>query len=251
MAERSAAGRRFIEETKFGHFPPSDQMLGRVQPPLERPHRGEGVALPSPSDATIDDIPLVDAIARRRSVRDYLMTKMSKETLSFLLWCSQGVQSVAGTEWTFRTVPSAGARHALETFLLLNTVEGIEPGLYHYSALSHRLFRVMGPSDPATEIYDACLGQPMVRDAAAVFLWAADIERMAWRYGERGYRYIFIDAGHACQNLYLGAEAVRCGVCAIGAFDDDALNAVLGLDGENAFVIYAATVGPAPPGSPS
>lgn len=72
---------------------------------------------------------------------------------------------------------------------------------------------------------------------------------MTWRYSERGYRYLFIDAGHACQNLYLGAEAIECGVCAIAAFDDVIMNQLLGLDGESQFVIYLATVGKINPGT--
>jgi SagB-type dehydrogenase family enzyme len=124
----------------------------------------------------------------------------------------------------------------------VNRVEGVDPGLYHYAALSHRLFRLPAREDVAGRIRAACLDQPMIT-AAAVFIWAAEIHRMTWRYGERGYRYIFIDAGHACQNLYLAAEAVDCGVCAIGAFDDDALNALLGLDGRDIFVIYCAAAG--------
>jgi SagB-type dehydrogenase family enzyme len=89
----------------------------------------------------------------------------------------------------------------------------------------------------------AFLDQEIVRECAVVFIWAAAIYRVQWRYSERGYRYIFLDAGHACQNLYLSAESIHCGVCAIAAFDDDALNQLLTLDGEQQFVIYAATVG--------
>ncbi|NVO65850.1 SagB/ThcOx family dehydrogenase [Methanofollis tationis] len=236
-------GQEFIEKTRFPYLGPSDQRLGRAQPPLERKDSGAGLPLPLPGEACPGAIDLTAAIARRRSVRTYATAKMPLATLSYLLWCSQGVQSVVGQDWTIRSVPSAGARHALETYVLANRVDGVEPGLYHYAALSNRLFRLQAPADVADRIRDACLNQPMVTDAAAFFIWAADIYRMTWRYGERGYRYIFIDAGHACQNLYLAAEAVDCGVCAIGAFDDDALNAILGLDGKDIFVIYCAAAG--------
>jgi SagB-type dehydrogenase family enzyme len=83
----------------------------------------------------------------------------------------------------------------------------------------------------------------MVRRSAVTLIWVAVVERMAWRYGERGYRYMHLDAGHVCQNLYLAAENIDCGVCAIAAFDDDNLNSVLGLDGENLFAIYLGSVG--------
>lgn len=233
----------FLEETKFAHLTPSDQVLGRPQPPLERPHAGAVTPLPPPDEADLAPVGLIEAIAQRRSVRTYAPEPLPLATLSYLLWCSQGVTSVFGDAWTFRTVPSAGARHALETYLLVNQVDRLAPGLYHYAALSHGLSRVEAPENVADAVEEALINQPMVGDAAVVFLWAADIYRMTWRYGERGYRYIFIDAGHACQNLYLGAEAVGCGVCAMAAFDDDALNKILRLDGEQGFAVYAAAVG--------
>lgn len=236
-------GEEFIERTRFAYLGPSDQRLGRAQPPLERSDPGAGIPLPHPGEARPAAVDLTDAIERRRSVRTYAAAPMPLATLSYLLWSSQGVQRIVGSDWTIRTVPSAGARHALETYLLVNRVDGLAPGLYHYAALSNRLFRLQAPEDVAGRIRAACLDQPMVADSAAFFIWAADRYRMTWRYGERGYRYIFIDAGHACQNLYLAAEAVGCGVCAIGAFDDDALNALLGLDGKEIFVIYCAAAG--------
>jgi len=90
---------------------------------------------------------------------------------------------------------------------------------------------------------DSCLRQNMVANCAVTFIWDADFYRMSWRYGERGLRYIYLDAGHVCQNLYLAAEAVSSGVCAIGAFEDDKINEILGLDGENHFTVYVATLG--------
>jgi len=236
-------GQDFIEKTTFEYLGPSDQYLGKAQPPLERKDSGAGLPLPLPGEACPGAIDLTDAIARRRSVRTYAATPLPASTLSYLLWSSQGVQSVVGDDWTIRTVPSAGARHALETYLLVNRVDGVDPGLYHYAALSNRLFRLPAPEGVAGRVRAACLNQPMITDAPAVFIWVADIYRMTWRYGERGYRYIFIDAGHACQNLYLAAEAVDCGVCAIGAFDDGAINALLGIDGREMFVISCAAAG--------
>ena len=88
-----------------------------------------------------------------------------------------------------------------------------------------------------------CLGQEFVKRSAATFIWVCDVNRMTWRYSERGYRYAFMEAGHVCQNLYLSAESIGCGVCAIAAYDDDTMNQLLGLDGESQFVIYIATIG--------
>ena len=168
------------------------------------------------------------------------------EEFSFLLWCTQGVKETVDGYATLRTVPSAGARHALETYLLVNRVEKIEPGVYRYLAIDHKLVQLETDSRLADKLTEACWGQTQVKRSAATFFWAAVPYRMAWRYGERGYRYLHLDAGHVCQNLYLSAEAIGAGVCAIAAFQDDLLNGLLDLDGEEQFIIYLATVGKKP-----
>ena len=176
-------------------------------------------------------------------MRDYAPDSLTLQELSYLLWCTQGVSQAADRRHTLRTVPSAGARHAFETVLLVNRVEGLAPGLYRFLALDHALQNVPGSEEIAPFVAQACLGQPMLEKCAAAFIWTAVTERITWRYSQRGYRYLHLDAGHVCQNLYLAAESVQCGVCAIAAYDDEELNALLGLDGEEQFVIYLATVG--------
>ena len=144
---------------------------------------------------------------------------------------------------TLRNVPSAGARHAFETYLLINRVEGVESGLYRYIATRHKLLEISTESDLSAKLKKAAYNQSMVVKCAVTFIWVANTYRMTWRYGERGYRYLHLDAGHVCQNLYLSAENIACGVCAIAAFHDDEFNELLGLDGLKQFVIYLATVG--------
>ena len=95
---------------------------------------------------------------------------------------------------TLRTVPSAGARHPFETFLLLNNVEGFEAGLYRYIATKHKLQALEVTADIQDEIVKACLGQEFLKTSAATFIWVADSYRTRWRYGERGVRYLFLDA---------------------------------------------------------
>lgn len=148
-----------------------------------------------------------------------------------------------GTQVTFRTVPSAGSRHAFATYLLVNDVEGLMPGLYRFLALSQSLQHISG--DPALhiDIAHACFDQDFIMRCGVAFLWTAVSYRMTWRYGERGFRDLHLDAGHVCQNLYLAAEAIGCGVCAIAAFDDEVMASILGIDGVNQFLIYLATVG--------
>lgn len=148
-----------------------------------------------------------------------------------------------GTHWTRRTVPSAGARHSFETFLLVHDVEGLTPGLYRYLALSHLLQDTNPDPSLPVRLTEACFDQQFILHSGAVFLWTAVPYRMTWRYGERGYRDLHLDAGHVCQNLYPAGEAIGCGICAVAAFDDDRINCLLGIDGTDQFLIYLATVG--------
>jgi SagB-type dehydrogenase family enzyme len=237
-------GKEFMEKTKFQYAEKSDQSLGYPQPPLQKGDRGgEVIDLPKPEKLNIGKIDLRSAIENRSSVRSYSQYPLSLEELSYLLWCTQGVKSVPGNFATMRNVPSAGARHALETYLLINNVEGLESGLYLFLPIEHKISKIKTGAVVSEKIYSACLDQSFVKTSAVTFIWTAVAYRMKWRYGERGYRYIHLDAGHVCQNLYLSAESMNCGVCAIAAFFDDKLNAVLDIDGDTEFAVYVATVG--------
>lgn len=238
-------GREFMKKTKYKYLGSSDQQKGLIQPPLEVPRYDKGniIDLPDPKKCKANQIPVDRAISLRTSVRAYSEHPLSLEELSYLLWCTQGVKSIHSRNATLRTVPSAGARHALETYILVNHVEGIEPGLYRFLALSHKLQAIDLDENIADKITDSCLKQRFISSSAVTFIWVAVIYRMMWRYQERGYRYIHLDAGHICQNLYLAAESIDSGVCAIGAFDDDSLNSRLGIDGIEQFVVYVATCG--------
>jgi SagB-type dehydrogenase family enzyme len=238
-------GRTFIELTKYPHLTQSDQMRGLPQPPLELPYDRSSLAidLPDPQTCPTNEIAVGQAVQQRRSVRSYAKTPLSLAELSYLLWCTQGVKEVIQRPVTLRTVPSAGARHAFETYVLANRISDLRPGLYRYVATEHKLVQVIDDPTISDRITAGCFGQRFVKTSAATFVWTAVPYRMCWRYVERGYRYLHIDVGHVCQNLYLSAESIECGVCAIAAFDDDQMNQLLDLDGENQFTIYVATVG--------
>lgn len=234
-----------MEKTQYRYLDRSDQSMGYPQPDLElgAKDKDKVMDLPQPNDVKVEDISLRQAIERRTSVRNYSSESLSMEELSYMLWCTQGVKEVIREAATFRTVPSAGARHALETYVLVNNVQELEKGLYRFLPIEHKLVEIDMDKNIADKIKHACLDQSFVKTSAATFIWTAVPYRMAWRYGQRGYRYLHLDAGHVCQNLYLSAESVGCGVCAIGAFLDEEINPALGIDGENEFVIYVATVG--------
>ncbi|MBU5675568.1 SagB/ThcOx family dehydrogenase [Alkaliphilus sp. MSJ-5] len=238
-------GKEFMEKTKYKYLEESDQDKGLPQPPLELGYEANSVLidLPPVENINIKSIDLRKVIESRKSLRKYSKTALNIEELSYLLWSTQGVKQVVSRPATIRTVPSAGARHAIETYLLINKVDGINPGLYRYIALSHKLMEVNLDPEIDEKISNSCLRQDFIKNSAVTFIWTADVYRMKWRYGERGYRYLHLDAGHICQNLYLSAEAIDSGVCAIAAFDDDEINGLIGLDGENQFVLYVATLG--------
>lgn len=238
-------GHTFMIATRYENMEPSGEARGLPQPPLALPAPEGAPLIPLPGIGEMEPpaLSLHQAIANRRTGRRYSEQPLSLSELAYLLWATQGVQQITTRPTTLRTVPSAGSRHAFETYLLVNRVEGLEPGLYRYVALTHELAQLQTGPEKAEEITAACRNQKQILNSAVTFLWAAEVERMTWRYGDRGYRYLHLDAGHICQNLYLAGEALDCRCCAIAAFDDKALNDALGLDGEARFVTYVATLG--------
>ncbi len=238
-------GRIFMEMTRYHRLSRADQFRGLPAPPLEKPVPEEGafISLPQPAEISTPPLELRFAIESRRSIREYARDPLTLQELAYLLWCTQGIVERHEPYATFRCVPSAGGRHAFETYLLVNQVSDLEPGLYRYLAFSHRLMPIEIGSGMADRVMQACLKQAIVRESAVTFIWSCVIYRMAWRYSERAYRLVHLDAGHVCQNLYLAAQQINCGVCAIGAFDDEIMAGLLGIDGLEEFVIYCATVG--------
>ncbi|MCE7742897.1 MAG: SagB/ThcOx family dehydrogenase [Candidatus Heimdallarchaeota archaeon] len=239
-------GKEFMKKTQYKFTSQSDQSQQHPNPPLqmEYAHKMRIIDLPKPEEIDVKELSLRKAIEERKSVRKYSDQSLSLIELAWLLWTTQGVKEVMKDNYaTLRTVPSAGARHAFDTFLLTNNIEGLEPGIYRYLALEHKLQEYIIEEGIADKVVEASYGQKMVKNNAVTFIWVADIYRIFWRYVERAYRYIHIDAGHVCQNLYLAAENIGAGVCAIAAFHDEIFSEVLRIDGENHFVVYLASLG--------
>ncbi len=240
------SGYEFIEETKYPHLSEPDQQLKKPQPYYEIPLESDLplISLPKPEEIGLESYSLRKAIEERKSIRRYSEDSLSLEELSYLLWLTQGVKFVnQKRKVTARTVPSAGCRHPFETYLSINRVDGLVPGLYRFVASEHKLVALRMDDDFNAELTEACLEQHQVATSAVTFIWAAVPYRTIWRYSERSYRYLYLDAGHVCQNLYLAAESINCGVCAIGAFDDDDIDALLGCNPPEMFVIYLASLG--------
>ncbi len=238
-------GALFQEHTKYKYVTtPSDMVLGRPLPAVQNavPPDAETVDLPRSAAGGDQADWFWRLVASRRSRRNFAPTPLGLDDLASLLWATQGVLRVIEGH-TMRTVPSAGARHPLETYVIVNRVESLEPGLYRYLPVDHRLVLIRQDTRLGERAAAACLQQNMVSLCAATFAWTAVIDRARWKYQQRAYRYIYLDAGHACQNLYLGCELLGLNCCSIGAVDDDVMNELIGVDGQEEFIIYLAVVG--------
>ena len=239
-------GYEFVEQTKYPNISESDQRQDKPQPPYEIPLEESKplIDLPKPEKIDLGSYDLRQAIEERRSLRRYSEDPLSLTELSYLLWLTQGVKKVDEKRHVvWRTVPSAGCRHPFETYLSINRVEGLEPGLYRFVASQHKLVALQLDDNFNDKLTDACVGQRQVATSAVTFIWAAVPYRTVWRYSERSYRYLYLDAGHVCQNLHLAAESINCGICAIGAYHDDQADELLGFTPPEMFVIYMASLG--------
>ena len=243
----NAYGKYFLKDSirKEIDFSTTAQNRGLDPPPLEKPYPREALLIPlvSPQDWTrIGDISVREAIAARKSHRAFRGEPLSLEELSYLLWATQGLRRTASILGA-RTVPSAGCRHAFETYLAIFHVPGLPKALYRYLPLEHALVEVTRRDGLEELVQWAALGQGFVAKGAVTFLWTAIPARMEWRYGDASYKVIALDAGHVCQNLYLACEGIGAGTCAVAAYDQEASDTLLGVDGEDEFTVYMAPVG--------
>lgn len=193
------------------------------------------IALPEPR--LRGKVSLEQALASRRSRRAYRGEPLALAEAAQLLWAAQGITGPDGQ----RTAPSAGARYPLEIYLAAVRVEGLEAGIYHYDPDEHAL-ELQAAGDRRRELTAAASSQDCVRFAPCTLLLTAVVERSASKYGERAGKYIDIEAGHVAQNVYLEAEALGLGVCAVGAFSADAVRAVAEL-GPDREIVYLLTAG--------
>jgi len=237
----SGVGDQFQSQTKYEPgMMPAHKMRWDQKPALYKEYpQAERVKLPKfePSPP----LSLDWVLRQRKSVRDFADKPLSLGQVAYMLWASTGIQRVEGG-YEFRTAPSAGALYPVETYLVVNRVRQLEGGLYHYSVRDHELEKLK-TGDFGIDIAQAALGQGMCAAAAVVFVWTAVFERCKWKYGQRAYRYIYLDAGHIAENLALAATSLKLGSCEIGAIFDDLANDVIEVDGRDESVICMAAVG--------
>jgi len=234
-------GDLFQKETKYVRGKLQDRTLEwSSKPDMYKEYSdSDKVKLPSPESK--DRTSLDDCLKRRKSVRSYSEESVSQEQLSYLLWAAAGVQR-RGRGREYRTAPSAGALYPIETYLIVNNVEKLEKGLYHYNVRMHAL-EVLRLEDLAEELVSAALGQEMCSDAAVVFVWTAVFNRSKWKYRQRAFRYVYVDVGHMGQNLALAAAGMGLGSCQVGAFLDDEVNGIIEVDGIEESSVYMSVVG--------
>lgn len=225
----------------------SDQAKGIPYPPLQKPIPDGSpplIDLPSPEEAEPRGTDLAHLLRKRQSWRKFTGDALSMAELSFLLFATQGLLAEIGQGYASRRpVPSAGARHPYETYLAVNRVEGLKPGTYRYLPLSHQLLPLKEIKSLPDLLTTANLGQKFVGDAAVAFTWSCIPYRAEWRYMGHAHKNMLLDAGHICQNLYLAATALGLGTCAVGAYDQAAMDAIFELDGVDEYAVYLAPVG--------
>jgi SagB-type dehydrogenase family enzyme len=245
-------GRQFMKAWKY--YSPaiyqsfeSEQELKLPQPPLVKaPMRpgNQAIDLPRDFEALNLDANLYNLLLRRKSSRHFSQKGVSLLQLSFMLWASQGIRGIRGKSYaSLRTVPSGGARHAFETYLIVQNVASLQPGLYHYLPLYHQLEYLATLDQPAQTISTSLSEQSWAAKADLIFYWSCVPHRAEWRYGISAHRVVLIDAGHITQNLYLACAALGLGTCAVAAYDQQICDALFELDGDDEFTVYAAPVG--------
>lgn len=253
-------GRKFLKSDRWEEWRKheTDQRKGVPAPPPQKLHP-EGatlIDLVAPGDLAIGKMPVIEAIRRRRSRREFTEEPLALEELSFLLWATQGIDETATQafgDWLatkdlaavksrpiLRTVPSAGGRHPFETYLLVHRVRGLDPGLYRYLSVEHKLLFLRSGTELTERVADAFM--QWVQRSTVVFIWATIPHRAEWRYSIVAHKMIAQESGHVCQNLYLASEAIGAGSCAI-TYDQAKVDSILGVDGEEEFAIYVAPVG--------
>lgn len=237
----SDIGDKYQQETKYKpDRMPRHRLIWNNKPAIYKEYP-ETQKFELPSFESDQPISLDRALRQRKSIRNFKDKGISPGQLSYLLWASTGIHRIEDG-YEFRTAPSAGALYPIETYVVVNNVRKLEAGVYHYSIRSHEL-ELIKQGDFKRSIAAAALGQGMCASAAAVFVWTAVFERCKWKYGQRAYRYIYLDAGHIAENLALAAVSLNLGSCEIGALYDDHVNAIVSIEGTEESVLCMAVVG--------
>lgn len=192
--------------------------------------------LPSPEEQPASC--LLSAISDRRSCRQYSDNAIKLEAVSELLYYSLGISD----DNYRRCTPSAGGLYPLELYVVSINVEGLPPGLYHYDVRSHCLSH-LEDGDFRPQLMKAIFIKETVQTSGAIIMLTGVFGRSKIKYGERAYRFVLFEAGHAMQNICIAGTVLGLGTCPVGGFVDDGLNDLLNIDGIDEAALYAVTIG--------
>jgi SagB-type dehydrogenase family enzyme len=235
-------GRRYLDETRYRRRAMGERSLAYPRAPVYKEYPEGAPRLSLDPKAGRRGADLWMCLGKRRSQRDYLDRPLTQEELAALLWATQGITGGMGG-YQFRAAPSAGALYPVETYLAVHRVDGVAPGIWHFQVPDFAL-EMVKPGDCRQPLAAAGLSQSFLAEAGAVFIWTGVLNRARWKYRERAVRYLFLDAGHICQNLMLAATALNLGVCPVGAFFDEEVEALVEADRQEEVALYLASVGP-------
>lgn len=238
---------RFFDSEEYDKVVPESDEQKKIDPPLFQqpyPEDAKLIDLIQPEEFTIGKTPFLDLVNSRISRRKYTEEPILQEELSFLLWCTQGVKKVLKSRLGVkRTVPSAGAKSPLETYLVVNRVEGLKPGLYRYISFTHQLMFIKQIDDAEEKIGELAFNQKFVGRAPLIFFWTAVPYRTEWRYTILSHKFIAVDLGIVSQNLYMACEAINLGTVAIGYYEQNKMDEFFELNTDEEFVVLLAPVG--------
>lgn len=229
--------------TREGYGSLLARFLGQELPPPLYKNYSEAKKIELPSEFTYRGLTVEEAIETRRSIRDFIREPMSLDQVSGLLHYAGGITGRSRvSDRAFRASPSAGALYPIEIYPIINNVEGLEKGIYHYSVQNHSL-ELIKKGNYALDLIQQAIGQEMVGQANLTLVMTAIFGRTTWKYGDRGYRYIYMEAGHIAENVYLAATSMGLGACVVGAFFDDGINELIGVDGSKESTICLVAAG--------
>jgi len=214
------------------------RLISKPEPTGEDKVIRDRVKLPPPR--LRGEVSVEEALSKRRSRREYSGEPIKIEELSNLLWAAQGITDPVNK---FRAAPSAGATYPLEVYVAVGKggVEELDEGVYHYNPFEHVLEKHMD-GDLSEELCSAAVSQRWVKEGPMNIILASVYERTMGRYGERGIRYVHMEAGHVGENIYLQAESLGLGTVVIGAFYDEWVQRLLKLP-EDQKPLYIIPVG--------
>jgi SagB-type dehydrogenase family enzyme len=234
-----------MDKTRYPDFSTVDMILRVPEPSadLPVPDGTAVIGLPHPGRIRVADVSVREAIEGWEPVGFFPRSSITLKELSFLLWCTQGCRKSAPDTIRLRNVPSSGSRYPIETYFVAGEVEGLATGLYRYLPASHSIISLREDSDLPFAMGTASMNFKLVTRAAVTFLWVAIPYRSVWALGNRGYRSVLIEAGHICQALIMASACISCRVHPIDLFHDQMIMQLAGLDPEDQWPLYIASVG--------